>query len=149
MIAPNNLFKKYIYSNLSFYIHSFHEDHLLHCNNNSTWEITIAKMFCWLKDVLACCTFQQLFLRDIESVQPYLSLIADTVFFFFKEWDVALWSCPITVLWVIRSIPHGGHTELFIIPASAPQLVWQRPWYVLSCLWCGAHKRSIAAYRKE
>ena len=27
------------------------------------------------------------------------------------------------VVWVIRSIPHGGPTVLFLIPASAPQLV--------------------------
>ena len=27
------------------------------------------------------------------------------------------------VMWVIRSIPHGGPTELFLIPASVPQLV--------------------------
>ena len=29
------------------------------------------------------------------------------------------------------------HTELFLVPASVPQLVQQRLWYVLSCLgWC-------------
>ena len=30
-----------------------------------------------------------------------------------------------------------------------PQLVYQRPWYVLFCLWKSAYKRSLAAYRKE
>ena len=34
-------------------------------------------------------------------------------------------------------------------PASAPQLVQQMPWYVLLCLWDGAHKRYLAANRKE
>ena len=43
----------------------------------------------------------------------------------------------------------GGPIELFLVPASAPQLVKQRPWYVLSCLWDGAYKRTLAANRKE
>ena len=36
-----------------------------------------------------------------------------------------------------------------LIPASAPQMVSQRLWYVLSCLWDGAYKRMLAANRKE
>ena len=40
-------------------------------------------------------------------------------------------------------------TELLLVPASAPRLVWQRPWYVLSCLWDDAYKRTIAANWKE
>ena len=35
-------------------------------------------------------------------------------------------------------IPHGG-------PASIPQLVKQRLWYVLLCLLDGAYKTSLAA----
>ena len=38
---------------------------------------------------------------------------------------------------------------LFSVPTSGPQLVYQRPWYVLFCLWKSAYKISIAAYRKE
>ena len=38
---------------------------------------------------------------------------------------------------------------LFSVPTSGPQLVYQRPWYVLFCLWKSAYKKSIAAYRKE
>ena len=38
---------------------------------------------------------------------------------------------------------------LFSVPTSGPQLVYQRPWYVLFCLWNSAYKRSLAAYRKE
>ena len=38
---------------------------------------------------------------------------------------------------------------LTVIPASAPRLVWQRPWYVLSCLWDGAYKITLAVNRKE
>ena len=38
---------------------------------------------------------------------------------------------------------------LFPVPTSGPQLVYQRPWYVLFCLWKSAYKRSLAAYRKE
>ena len=37
--------------------------------------------------------------------------------------------------WVVGSILHGGPIELFLVPASAPRLVQQRPWYVLSYLW--------------
>ena len=36
----------------------------------------------------------------------------------------------------------GGPIELFLVPASAPRLV-------LSCLWDGAYKRTLAANRKE
>ena len=43
----------------------------------------------------------------------------------------------------------GGPIELFLVPASAPRLVKQRPWYVLSCLWDDAYKRTLAANRKE
>ena len=38
---------------------------------------------------------------------------------------------------------------LFSVPTSGTQLVYQRPWYVLFCLWKSAYKRSLAAYRKE
>ena len=43
----------------------------------------------------------------------------------------------------------GGPIELFLVPASAPRLVSQRLWYVLSCLWDDAYKRTLAANRKE
>ena len=39
--------------------------------------------------------------------------------------------------------------ELCLVPASAPRLVQQRLWYVLSCLWDGAYKRTLAVNRKE
>ena len=43
----------------------------------------------------------------------------------------------------------GGPIELFFVPASAPRLVYQRLWYVLSCLWDCAYKRTLAANQKE
>ena len=43
----------------------------------------------------------------------------------------------------------GGPIEQFLVPASAPRLVYQRPWYVLSCLWDGAYKRTLAVNQKE
>ena len=45
---------------------------------------------------------------------------------------------------------------LFSVPTSGPQLVyqrpwyalfWKRPWFVLSCLWDGAYKRTLAVNR--
>ena len=42
-----------------------------------------------------------------------------------------------------------GPIELFVVPFSAPRLVDQRPWYVLSCLWDGLYKRPLAAKWKE
>ena len=40
--------------------------------------------------------------------------------------------------------------ELYLIPASAPRLVYQRPRYVLSmCLWDDAYKRTLVANGKE
>ena len=56
-------------------------------------------------------------------------------------------SNPLMVQWIIRSIliGDGGPIELFLVPASAPWLVYQKPWYVLSCLLDGAYKRTLAA----
>ena len=39
--------------------------------------------------------------------------------------------------------------ELFLVSASAPRLVSQKPWYVLFCLWDGAYKRILAVNWKE
>ena len=36
--------------------------------------------------------------------------------------------------WVVRSIPHGGSIEQFIIPASIGITEELYQWYVLSCL---------------
>ena len=35
-------------------------------------------------------------------------------------------SCPLMVRWVVGSIPHGRPIEFFLVPASSPQLVYQR-----------------------
>ena len=43
----------------------------------------------------------------------------------------------------------GGPIELFLVPASPPQLVYQRLWYVLSCLWDCAYKITLAVNWKE
>ena len=52
-------------------------------------------------------------------------------------------------LWVVGSKPNDRPFELSLAPASALRLVLHTSWYVLSCLWDGAYKRSIAANRKE
>ena len=55
------------------------------------------------------------------------------------------------MMWrIIRSIPHDGLIELFLVPTSALQLVYQKPRYVLSCLCDGSYKKipwSIVATR--
>ena len=43
----------------------------------------------------------------------------------------------------------GGPIELFLIPASALRLVLERLWYVLSCMWDDAYKRTLAVNRKK
>ena len=61
---------------------------------------------------------------------------------------------------MVRAFAHGANDLLdrsfmvdpwsnFFVPASAPQLVQQRMWYVLSCLWDDAYKRTLAVNRKE
>ena len=47
------------------------------------------------------------------------------------------------------SIHNGGLIDLFLVQDSAPRLVKQRLWYVLSCLWVDAYKITYAANRKE
>ena len=40
------------------------------------------------------------------------------------ERDVAPWQeRSLMVRWVVGSILHGGHIEIFLVPASAPRLV--------------------------
>ena len=43
----------------------------------------------------------------------------------------------------------GGPIELFLVPASAPRLVQQRPCYVLSCLWDDAYKKNTCCYSER
>ena len=50
---------------------------------------------------------------------------------------------------VVGSILHSGPIELFFVPDSAPRLVYQRPWYVLSCLWDGAYKKTLLLIGKS
>ena len=38
--------------------------------------------------------------------------------------------------------------ELFLVPASVPQHVQQRLWYVLSSLWDDAYKRTLANWKE-
>ena len=56
---------------------------------------------------------------------------------------------PLMVRWVVGSIPHDGPTEPFLVPASAPQLVLQRLWNVLPCLWDDAYKRTLLLIGKN
>ena len=53
--------------------------------------------------------------------------------------------CPLMVPWITGLIPLSGLTEPFLIIASAPQLVQQKLRFIVSCLWDGAQKRSLAA----
>ena len=50
------------------------------------------------------------------------------------------------VRWVVRSITHDGPIELYLIPASAPHTILKA---VVSCLWDGSYKRTLAANQKE
>ena len=68
---------------------------------------------------------------------------------FITTFEITMVERLFMVRWVIGSILHGGSIELFFIPASAPRLVQQRPWYVLYCLCDGAYKIILAANWKE
>ena len=46
--------------------------------------------------------------------------------------------------WVIRSIPLGRPNELFLIPAGSGIIKT-----VVSCLWVGAYKTSLAPNQEE
>ena len=78
----------------------------------------------------------------------------------FIIWHIRLLLNLFTHTAVVRAFAHGamgrgidpswgGPIELFLVPASAPELVKQRLWYVLSCLWDGAYKRTLAVNQKE
>ena len=51
--------------------------------------------------------------------------------------------------WIRRPIaPRANALPLsYVLLPSAPRLVYQRPWYVLSCLRDGSYKRTLAANR--
>ena len=60
--------------------------------------------------------------------------------------------CRIVVMVKARKLettPQVCQLRISCFLTSGPQLVYQRPWYVLFCLWKSAYKRSLAAYRKE
>ena len=58
---------------------------------------------------------------------------------------------PVVEPWLELKITQtaNGSTEKYrSIPTSGTQLVHQRAWYVLSCLWNGAYKRPLAVHWK-
>ena len=59
------------------------------------------------------------------------------------ELDTSMIEHLLMVQCVVGLIPHGRPIELFIIPASALQLVYY------SLLWCGSYKRSQAPNQKD
>ena len=58
--------------------------------------------------------------------------------------DIIVWYA-----WCNRSLVHDGQIELTLLPAIALQRVEERLRYVLSSVWDGAYKRSLAANKKE
>ena len=50
---------------------------------------------------------------------------------------------------MVRPFAHGAMGRRIDRSWGGPRLVYQRPWYVLSCLWDGAYKITLAVNRKE
>ena len=50
----------------------------------------------------------------------------------FRRNPITVVEHTLTVRGVVGSIPHGGNVEIFLVPVSAPRLVQQRLWCVLS-----------------
>ena len=95
-------------------------------------------------------TYVQTYIHTYTHTYIHTYICTHTYTYIHNERDVAPWyECLIMERWVVGSILHGGTIELFLVPASAPRLVYQRPWYVLSCLWDSAYKRTLAANWKE
>ena len=73
-----------------------------------------------------CCQFfvcsYESVKRQIELFLPFsLSYVEVPYSFPIYEPDLAQWlECSLMVLWVIKSIPHGGSIELCLVPTSAP-----------------------------
>ena len=91
--------------------------------------------------------------QEILSFECFFLTFSPTVSSSIVEYPLAICSSivkyPLMMQWVVRSIPYCGPIELFLVPASALQLVYQRTWYVFSCLWDGAYKRTHAAIRNS
>ena len=94
--------------------------------------------------------------RAILKVDPVINRTSDAVLYFlfiylfkssqslgFLNSGSSVVECSLMVRWVVGSVSHGGPIELFFVSAIAPQLVVQRSWYVLSCLWDRTHKGSV------
>ena len=92
--------------------------------------------------------------------EPLQKTLCESILFTFSPCLMRIkLSCLVSCLgmhWYVlvgRRIDPSQWTQLqfglFSVPTSGPQLVYQRPWYVLFCLWKSAYKRSLAAYRKE
>ena len=62
---------------------------------------------------------------------------------------------PCSRLWKTDIVYIDGNLFIYMylfsplssLSASTPRLVYQMPWYVLSCLWDGAYKRTLAVNR--
>ena len=65
-----------------------------------------------------------------------------------KLFNMVVLERPLTAESVVGSIPPGGSNELFLVPACAPQLVYQRPWCVLSCVRNVTWKEYLMKWRK-
>ena len=99
--------------------------------------------------------------RAIDSTQPKLRLSGLSVLWKFR-WPSgygrglpivmrvgAVGSNPTTDTLMFLIFSKCGPIQLFLVPASVPQLVHQSPWYGLYCLVNGAYKTSFGANGKE
>ena len=96
--------------------------------------------------ILASTEICIFFLKDVVLLLTHLKSIS------WWQWqDVSSFIAFSLSLSVLIHFPQWTQLQfgLFSVPTSGPQLVYQRPWYVLFCLWKSAYKRSLAAYRKE
>ena len=58
--------------------------------------------------------------------------------------------CSFIVRWIIGSILHGGPIERFFCSSQCFTTgIAKAVWYVISCLWDSAYKRTLAANWKE
>ena len=69
-----------------------------------------------------------------------------------ESWFAVSWWTCLNRQWCDGSSDRSSMVDplsYFSFQQCAPRLVYQRPWYVLSCLWDGPYKITLAVNRKE
>ena len=99
--------------------------------------INVDENVCWIDGQMCILCTAVGEMKDVFDIPESKQTVTDTLLYRLIQHVYFVTSASFMVRWVVVSIPHDGPNKLFLVPVSAPKLVCQKLWYVLSCLgWC-------------